>query len=611
MAQVSRIWISAGSALLLCSILGAAQPQATSASVGPIDHAVSAQSAVSADNGNWEMPGKTYASTRFSALNEITPANAGRLGVAFTFSTATTHGYEAPPLVVDGTMYLITPYPNYLYALDLTQPGAPAKWVFKPKPAAASQGVACCDVVNRGAVYDAGRIFFNTLDGYTNAVDAKSGQMAWRKKIADIQKGETITMAPLVASGKVLVGNSGGEMGVRGWIAALDEGSGKVAWKAFNTGPDKDVLIGPRFKPFYAADQGKDLGVKTWPPEAWKIGGATVWGWISYDPELKLIFYGTSNPGPWNPDQRPGDNKWATGVFARDVDTGQAVWFYQSTPHDLFDHDDINESILADIPSGNGRRPVLLRPARNGFFYVIDRRNGQVLSATPYGYVNSAKGVDLRTGRYIPVPEKEPHPGRVVRDICPAAPGMKDWNPSAFSPATGLVYIPHNNLCQDEGVMEANYISGTPYVGADVKMYAGPGGNRGVFTAWDPVQRRAVWEIKEDLPLFGPALATAGNLVFYGTMDGWFKAVDARNGRLVWTFKVGSGIIGQPISYRGPDGHQYIAVVAGVGGWAGAIVPGKLDPHDPTAALGFVNAVKDLPMKTTAGGMLYVFALPH
>jgi glucose dehydrogenase len=254
---------------------------------------------------------------------------------------------------------------------------------------------------------------------------------------------------------------------------------------------------------------------------------------------------------------------------------------------------------------------VLLRPARNGFFYVIDRRNGQVLSATPYGYVNSAKGVDLRTGRYIPVPEKAPHPGRVVRNICPASPGMKDWNPSAFSPVTGLVYIPHNNLCQDEGVMEANYISGTPYVGADVKMYAGPGGNRGVFTAWDPLRRRAAWEIKEDLPLFGPALATAGGLVFYGTMDGWFKAVDARSGKLVWRFKTGSGIIGQPISYRGPDGHQYIAVVAGVGGWAGAIVPGKLDPRDPTAALGFVNAVKDLPMKTTAGGMLYVFALPH
>ena len=237
------------------------------------------------------------------------PDHAGerrKLALAFTFSTATTKGYEAPPLVVNGTMYLITPYPNILYALDLTKPGAPAKWVFKPKPAAASQGVACCDVVNRGAVYDNGRIFFNTLDGQTIAVDASSGQQVWRTQLGDIQKGETITMAPLVANGKVLVGNSGGEMGVRGWIAALDEGSGKVAWKAFNTGPDKDVLIGSEFKPFYAMDQGKDLGVKTWPPDAWKIGGGNVWGWISYDPETKMIFYGSGNPGPWNPEQRPG-----------------------------------------------------------------------------------------------------------------------------------------------------------------------------------------------------------------------------------------------------------------------------------------------------------------
>jgi len=575
------------------------------------NHAVPAPAAFPADDGNWVMPGKDYASTRFSALNQVTPANVGKLGLAFTFSTATTTGFEAPPLVVNGTMYLVTPFPNILYALDLTKEGAPTKWVFKPKPLAAAQGVACCDVVNRGAVYDAGKIFFNTLDGQTFAVDANSGQQVWRAQLGDIQRGETITMAPLVADGKVLVGNSGGEMGVRGWIAALDEGSGKLAWRAFNTGPDKDVLIGPDFKPFYAMDRGKDLGVKSWPPDAWKIGGATTWGWISYDPETKLIYYGTSNPGPWNPDQRPGDNKWSAGLFARDVDTGKAVWFYQSSPHDLYDHDDVNEIILADIPWGNGRRPALLRPDRNGFFYVMDRRTGEVLSATPYGYINVYKGVDLKTGRIIPVPEKAPHAGRVVRDICPASPGAKDWNPAAFSPVTGLVYIPHINLCQDVGAMEANYIAGTPYVGADVKMYAGPGGNRGVFTAWDPVNRRKVFEIKEDLPLWSPALATAGNVVFYGTMDGWLKAIDARTGKLLWQFKAGSGIIGQPISYRGPDGRQYIAVVAGVGGWSGAVVAGKLDTRDPTAGGGFVNAVKDLPMKSTAGGMLYVFTLPR
>lgn len=571
----------------------------------------SAQSTTPADNGNWEMPSKDYAATRFSALNQINADNIKHIGLAFTFSTGTTKGFEAPPLVVGSTMYVVTPFPNRLFALDLSKDGAPAKWVFEPKPAAAAQGVACCDVVNRGAVYSDGKIYYATLDGNVVAVDAESGKQVWRTTLANIQKGETITMAPLVAEGKVIVGNSGGEMGVRGWVAALDAGSGKLAWKAFNTGPDKDVLIGANFHPFYDQDKGKDLGVKTWPADAWKIGGATVWGWISYDPKLKLIYYGTSNPGPWNHEQRPGDNKWSAGTFARDISTGEARWFYQSSPHDLYDHDDINESILVDYPVGNQRIPAMLRPARNGYFYVHDRRTGQVLSATPFGFINSSKGVDLKTGRLIPIPEKEPKAGRVTRNICPAAPGMKDWNPAAFSPVTGLVYMPHINLCMDMGNMEANYIAGTPYVGSDVKMYAGPGGNRGTFTAWDPVKRRPVWRIKEDLPLWSPALATAGNLVFYGTMDGWFKAVDARSGKLLWRFKAGSGIIGQPISYRGPDGRQYIAVVAGVGGWSGAIVSAQLDARDPTAALGFANAVKDLPSKTTAGGMLYVFALPR
>jgi PQQ-dependent dehydrogenase (methanol/ethanol family) len=568
-------------------------------------------SASPADDGNWTMPGKDYASTRFSGLTQLNPANVAKLGVAFTFSTGTTEGFEAPPLVVGSTMYVVSPWPNNVFALDLSKPGAPAKWTYEPKPAAAAKGVACCGPVNRGAVYSGGRLYMNLLDGHTVAVDASSGREIWRTKLADIQKGETITMAPLVADGKVLVGNSGGEMGVRGWLAALDAGSGKLAWKAYSTGPDSEALIGSDYRAPYPQDQGKDLGVKSWGPEQWKIGGGTVWGWISYDPELKLIYYGTSNPGPWNAEQRPGDNKWTAGVFARDIGTGQARWFYQSTPHDLFDHDDINEILLVDWPGRNGQRiPALIRPSRNGYFYVQDRRNGRILSADPYAYTNAYKGVDLRTGRLIPAREKEPKEGRVVRNICPGPPGAKDWNPSAFSPVTGLVYIPHLNICMDMGVKNANYIAGTPFVGADVKMYAGPGGNRGVFTAWDPVARRKVFEIKEDLPLWSPALATAGGLVFYGTMDGWFKAIDARNGKLLWKYKTGSGIIGQPISYRGPDGRQYIAVPSGVGGWAGAIVSADLDERDPTAALGFVNATKDLKSRTTKGGTVYVFALP-
>ena len=576
------------------------------------DKAIAARSASPPDDGNWTMPGKDYASTRFSALNQVTPANVGKLQVAFTFSTGTTEGFEAPPLVVNNTMYVVAPWPNNVFALDLTKPGAPAKWTYQPKPAAAAKGVACCGPVNRGAFYYEGRLFMNLLDGNTVAIDAESGKEIWRTKLADINRGETMTMAPLVAEGKVLVGNSGGEMGVRGWLTALDAGSGKIAWRAYSTGPDKDALIGSQYRAPYPSDSGKDLGVKSWGPEQWKIGGGTVWGWISYDPDLKLIYYGTGNPGPWNAEQRPGDNKWTAGLFARDVSTGQARWYHQGAPHDLFDHDDINETILVDYPAPNGQRiPALLRPSRNGYLYVQDRRNGRILSADAYGFTNAYKGVDLKTGRIIPAAEKEPKTGRVVRNICPGPPGAKDWNPSAFSPVTGILYIPHINICMDMGAKNANYIPGTPFVGADVKMYPGPGGNRGVFTAWDPVARRKIFEIKEDLPLWSPALATAGGVVFYGTMDGWFKAIDARSGKLLWQFKTGSGIIGQPISYRGPDGRQYIAVPSGVGGWAGAIVEADIDERDPTAALGMTNATKDLKKRTTKGGMVYVFALPQ
>jgi PQQ-dependent dehydrogenase (methanol/ethanol family) len=562
------------------------------------------------EDGQWTMPAKDYASTRFSGLNEINKSNVGSLKLAWSFSTGVLRGHEAAPVVANNTMYVVTPYPNIVYALDLTQPGAPVKWKFEPNPSSSAQGVACCDFVNRGCVYADGKIFFNTLDDFTIALDANTGQELWRTKVGDINKGETITMAPLVVKNRVLVGDSGGEFGVRGWLTALDAGSGNIAWRAYHTGPDADVLIGPNFKPFYPQDQGKDLGISSWPADAWKIGGGTMWGWISYDPDQNLIFYGTANPGPWDPDQRPGDNKWTCGIFARNPDNGEAHWFYQFTPHDLHDYDGINEQILLDLPINGQTRKVLIRPDRNGYVYVMDRTNGQVLSANPFAYITASNGVDLNTGKLIENPEKKPEVGKVVREICPAAPGAKDWQPSAFSPNTGLVYIPHQNLCMDEEGIEANYIAGTPYVGMNVRMYGGPGGNRGEFLAWDPVNGQKVWAIPEKFPVWSGALATAGDVVFYGTMDGWFKAVDAHSGNLLWQFKCGSGIIGQPITYRGPDGKQYVAILAGVGGWAGAIVAGGLDPRDATAALGFANAMTDLPAATTKGGMLYVFALP-
>ena len=591
------------------SVSGAApRTDSTLGARGSAAHAASL--APDSSSGQWTVPARNYASTRYSRLDQITTTNVSKLGLAWTFSTGVTRGHEAAPLVVGSTMYVVTPFPNILYALDLSKPGAPLKWKYEPHPAAASQGVACCDVVNRGAVYYDGKIIYNTLDAQTVAVDATTGREVWRTRVGDINEGESITMAPLAVKGKVLVGNSGGEFGIRGALTALDAKSGKLAWRAYTTGPDKDVLIGPRFKPFYAADRGKDLGVSSWPSDSWQYGGGGIWGWISYDPELNLIYYGTANPGPWNADVRPGDNKWTAGVFARDPDTGEAVWAYQWSPHDLYDHDGINEILLLDLPINGTTRKVLVSPQRNGYVYVVDRATGEVLSADPFGYITTSRGVDLKTGRLIPVPEKAPKTGVVVRGICPAAPGAKDWQPSSWSPRTGLLYIPHQNLCQDEEGTQANYIAGTPYVAAIVKMYAGPGGYRGVFTAWDPIGRKPVWEAHERFPVWSGSVVTAGDVVFYGTMDGWFKALDARSGRELWRFKTGSGVIGQPITYLGPDGKQYVAVLSGVGGWAGAVVAGGLDIRDSSAALGFVNAMKDLPTATTKGGMLYVFALP-
>ena len=560
--------------------------------------------------GEWPMAAHDYASTRFSALSQITPGNVKQLKVAFTFSMEVDRGQEAAPIVVGNTMYVVAPFPNYLFALDLTKPGAPMKWKFEPHPNPGAQGVACCDVVNRGVAYHAGRIFMNTLDGQSIAVDAATGKEVWRVKLGDINKGETITMAPIVVKDKVLVGNSGGEYGVRGWLVALDTATGKEAWRAWSTGPDSEVLIGPDFKPFYESDRGKDLGVKTWPPGAWKIGGGNVWGWISYDPQAELIYYGTANPGPWNPEQRPGDNKWTAGIFARNPDNGQARWFYQWSPHDLHDYDGVNENILLDIPYKGVQRKILVHPDRNGYVYVMDRLTGQVLAADPFSTITTTEGVDLATGKLKYNPQKQPRVGQAVREICPVSPGAKDWQPSAWSPRTQLLYIPHQNLCQDSTTYDTSYIAGTPFVGVDNKMYPAPGKPRGSLTAWDVAKGRVRWSVPERFPVWSGALATAGDLVFYGTMDGWFKALDARDGKPLWQFKVGSGIIGQPIAYRGPDGKQYVAVLSGVGGWAGAIVSGDLDPRDGTAAKGFVNAMKDLPQHTGKGGMLYVFALP-
>ena len=559
--------------------------------------------------GEWQMPAGDYASSRFSDLSQITPANAPNLRASWTFSTGVLRGHEGQPLVVNNTMYLVTSYPNVSYALDLAQAGQPLKWKFRPENAQAAAGQACCDVVNRGAAYADGRIFYNLLDGHTVAIDANTGKQLWRTKMADLARGETMTMAPIVVKGKVLVGSSGGEMGVRGWLAAIDANSGKELWRGYNTGSDRDVKVGPRFKSFYPSGTGTDLGLTSWPGDTWKQGGAAAWGWLSYDPELNLVYYGTSNPGPWNEGVRKGDNKWSCAIMARDADTGELRWAFQVTPHDMWDYDTVNENILVDLPLGGTTRKTLVHFDRNGFGYTIDRATGEVLVAQPFVQMNWSTGVDLKTGRPNVVPEKMTVEGKIVKDICPSLEGGKNQQPAAFSPRTGLFYVPTNNLCMDFEVRPVSYIPGTPYIGANAPEKKGPGGHGGEFIAWDATSGKKVWGIQEPFPVWGGALATAGGVVFYGTLDGWFKAVDASSGKELWKFKVGSGVVGNPISYLGPDGKQYIAVYSGIGGDMGLLIAGDVAANLPYDVRERGSTLPDLGRWTSWGGMLFVFSL--
>lgn len=559
--------------------------------------------------GQWVMPAGDYANSRYSALRDINAGNAARLKASWTFSTGVLRGHEGQPLVIDNTMYLVTPYPNVAYAIDLTQPGYPLKWKFRPENDERATGKACCDVVNRGASFAQGKLVYNLLDGHTVAVDAATGTQVWRTKVVDVATGETITMAPIVVKDLVIVGSSGGEMGVRGFIAALDLATGKERWRAYNLGPDADVKITERFAPFYAQDKGRDLGATTWPADAWKTGGSAAWGWVSYDPALNLIYYGTSNPGPWNQDQRPGDNKWTCAILARDADTGELRWAYQFTPHDLWDYDGVNENILVDMPVKGAMRKVLVHFDRNAFAYTIDRATGEVLLAEPFAPMNWSTGIDLATGRPKVNPAKATKQDVLVKDICPSLEGGKNQQPAAFSPSTGLFYVPTNNLCMDYKGRAVQYYPGTPYIGADAPEKGGPGDYKGEFMAWDASTGKKIWGIKEPFPVWGGALVTAGNVVFYGTLDGWFKAADATTGKLLWQFKVGSGVVGNPVTYRGPDGKQYVAIYAGVGGDMGALIAGDVASNLPHDVRERGTTLPDLARYTSWGGMLFVFSL--
>ena len=565
---------------------------------------------------DWVMPAGDYANTRFSKLKQITAANVGKLQVAWTFSTGVLRGHEGTPLVIGDVMYVHGPFPNPVYALDLNN-DSKILWKYEPKQDPDVIPVMCCDTVNRGLAYSDGKLFLNQADTTLVALDAKTGKVLWQEKNGDPKKGETGTSAPLVVKDKVLVGISGGEFGVQCRMTAYDVNTGKVAWKAFSEGPDDQLLVDPQKTTEHGKPIGKDSSLKTWQGDQWKIGGGCTWGWISYDPQLDLVYYGSGNPSTWNPKQRPGDNKWSMTIFARNPDTGMAKWVYQMTPHDEWDYDGINEMILADVNVGGTNHKALVHFDRNGFGYTLDRDTGALLVADKFDpKVNWATKVDMDKnsktyGRQLVVSQystEQNGEDHNSKGICPAALGSKDEQPAAYSPETKLFYVPTNHVCMDYEPFRVSYTAGQPYVGATLSMYPPPGEtNMGNFIAWDAGKGKIVWSNKELFSVWSGALATSGGVVFYGTLEGYLKAVDAKTGKELYKFKTPSGIIGDVMTYE-HGGRQYVAVLSGVGGWAGiGLAAGLTDPH---AGLGAVGGYAALSSYTSLGGQLTVFALP-
>jgi lanthanide-dependent methanol dehydrogenase len=565
---------------------------------------------LSQDPNQWVMPSGNYAATRYSELNQITKDNVNNLRPVWSFSTGVLRGHEGGPLVVGDVMYVHTPFPNNVFALDLNDNGR-VLWKYEPRQDPSVIPVMCCDTINRGVAYGDGKIFLHQADNALVALDARTGKEIWKAMVDDAKKGATGTGAPLVVKDKVLVGVSGGEFGVQSHLDAYDIKDGKLAWRAYSMGPDDQILFDANTTSM-GKPVGKDSSLKTWQGDQWKIGGGGTWGWISYDPQLNLIYYGSGNPSTWNPTQRPGDNKWSMTIFARNPDTGVAKWVYQMTPHDEWDYDGINEMILADIPVKGQQTKALVHFDRNGFAYTLNRETGELLLAEKFDpKVNWATHVDMSTGRPQVVREHSPQANgedHNTQQICPAALGSKDQQPAAYSPQTHIFYVPTNHVCMDYEPFKVTYSAGQPYVGATVNMYPPKGDNNlGNFIAWDAGTGKIVWSDPEPFSVWSGALATAGGVVFYGTLEGYLKAVDMQTGKELYRYKTPSGIIGNVNTYV-HNGKQYIAVLSGVGGWAGIGLAAGLTKD--TDGLGAVGAYKALANYTELGGVLTVFALP-
>jgi lanthanide-dependent methanol dehydrogenase len=568
------------------------------------------------DPKNWAMQAGNFENQRYSTLNQINKKNVKDLKVAWTFSTGVLRGHEGGPLVIGDTLFIHSPFPNKVFAIDLeTQK---IKWKYEPKQDPSVIPVMCCDTVNRGLAYAEGKILLQQADTTLVALDAKSGKVLWSVKNGNPKIGETNTQAPHVFKDKVITGISGGEFGVRGHVTAYDLNTGKMVWKGYSTGPDAEMLMDPEKTMTWTngkmAPVGKDSSLKTWQGDQWKIGGGTTWGWYSYDPQENLMYYGSGNPSTWNPSQRPGDNKWSMTLWARDVDTGKARWVYQMTPHDEWDFDGINEVILGDVDVKGKKRKVAVHFDRNGFGYTMDRVTGELLTAEKYDpAVNWATHVDMNTGRpQVVAKYSTAQNGEDVnsKGICPAALGSKDQQPASFNPKNGLFYVPTNHVCMDYEPFRVEYTAGQPYVGATLSMYPAPGshGGMGNFIAWDAGKGKIVQSKPEKFSVWSGSLVTAGGVACYGTLEGYLKCVDADNiNKELFKFKTPSGIIGNVNTWEF-KGKQYIGVLSGIGGWAGIGLAAGLEK--PTDGLGAVGGYAELASYTELGGVMTVFALP-
>ena len=570
-----------------------------------------------ANSGNWAMQAGDMYNQRYSQLKQITTANVGKMQVAWTFSTGVLRGHEGSPLVIDGVMYLHSPFPNKVYALNLDN--QQILWKYEPKQDPAVIPQMCCDTVNRGVAYAEGKVLLQQADSTLVALDAKTGKLVWSVKNGDPKIGAVNTNAPHVFKDKVITGISGGEWGVRGFIAAYNLSDGKLAWKGYSVGPDAEMLIDPAKTMTWTdgkmAPVGPDSSLKTWKGDQWKTGGGTTWGWYSYDKALNLMYYGSGNPSTWNPAQRPGDNKWSMTIFARDVDTGMAKWVYQMTPYDEWDFDGINEMILADIDVKGKPTKALVHFDRNGFGYTMDRVTGALLVAEKFDpQVNWATHVDMKTGRPQGVAKystAKNGPDVNTKGICPAALGSKDQQPAAFDPETKLFYVPTNHVCMDYEPFKVEYTAGQPYVGATLSMFPAPGshGGMGNYITWDAGNGKIVQSHAEKFSVWSGALNTAGGLSCYGTLEGYLKCVDKKDiNKELFKFKTPSGIIGNVFSYT-HKGKQYIGVFSGIGGWAGIGMAAGLEKDQD--GLGAVGGYRELAKYTELGGSLTVFALPN